>query len=61
MIIPAHVPSTGILLGDLPQRLGESLALHPQGHDGRFAPRDDQRVQALQVGRHADLERPGSQ
>ena len=44
-----------------PQRLGQPLALNPERHHGRFAPRDDQGIEAVEVGRHAYLARLRSQ
>ena len=40
-----------------PQRLGQALALDPERHHGGLPAGDDQRVQALEVGGHADLAR----
>ena len=43
------------------QRLAQPLALDAERHHGRFAARDDQCIQPLEIGRDADLTRLGAE
>ena len=52
MINPAQVPSTGLPLDELSQRLGELLALDAERHRGGLASGDHQPVEPVQVGGH---------
>ncbi len=62
MIIPAHVPSTGLPVRDeRPQRVAEPLALDAERHRRRLAARHHQPVEPLEVGGHADLAHVGAE
>ena len=62
MIIPAHVPSTGVPgAHEVAQRLGQPLALDAERHRRRLAAGDDEPVEARQVGRHAHLAHLGAE
>ena len=41
--------------GQLADRVAEALPLDPERHYGRLSARNDQRVEPLELGRHADL------
>ena len=45
----------GPVESELPQRTGQTLPFHAQGHDRRLAARRDHRVESLQVGRPTHL------
>ena len=62
MIIPAHVPSTGLpARTNAAQRVAEPFALDAERHRRRLAARHHQPVQPLEVGRHADLAHLGAE